>query len=105
LTSARRVTSAPSADTQLRCGSTAATPAGAFDDAADWAHFDLIGHPPHYTAPVWMDVGLSDPFHNADVALAHKIHAQLHVWPGGHTGSYWRAHMAQYFRFYANACG
>ncbi|MDX6503022.1 MAG: hypothetical protein QOE29_147 [Gaiellaceae bacterium] len=81
------------------------TPAGAFDDAADWARHDLLDHPPHYSAPVWIDVGTTDPFHNADVALAHEIHAQLHVWPGGHTGSYWHAHMAQYFRFYANACG
>jgi len=31
------------------------TPAGAFDDAADWAHFDLIGHPPRYNAPVWIE--------------------------------------------------
>jgi enterochelin esterase-like enzyme len=81
------------------------TASGAFDDAADWARHDLIGHPPHYNAPVWIDVGTDDPFHDADVALAREIHARLHVWPGGHDGSYWRAHMAQYLRFYADACG
>jgi enterochelin esterase-like enzyme len=26
-----------------------------------------------------------------------------HVWRGGHFGSYWRAHMARYLRFYARA--
>jgi enterochelin esterase-like enzyme len=81
------------------------TAAGAFDDARDWARHDLIGHPPRYRAPVWIDVGTDDPFHDADVALAHEVHARLHVWPGGHDGSYWRAHIGQYLRFYADACG
>lgn len=79
--------------------------AGAFDDAEDFARNGaLIEHPPRYRAPVWMDVGASDPFHDADVAYAHEIHAQLHVWPGGHTGSYWRQHVAQYLRFFADSC-
>jgi enterochelin esterase-like enzyme len=77
---------------------------GAFDDAADFARHDLIAHPPKYRSPVWVDVGTSDPFHDADVALAHKIHARLHVWPGGHESSYWHAHMAEYLNFYADAC-
>ena len=81
------------------------TAPGAFDDAEDWVRHDLIGHPPRYHAPVWIDVGTNDPFHDADVALAREIHAQLHVWPGGHEGSYWRAHIGQYLRFYAQACG
>jgi hypothetical protein len=79
--------------------------AGAFDDAADYARHDIVGHPPRYDAPLWIDVGTTDPFHDAAVAFATRTHARLHVWPGGHTGSYWRAHMRSYLRFYANACG
>jgi hypothetical protein len=51
-----------------------------------------------------MDVGASDPFHDADVAYAHEIHAQLHVWPGGHGGSYWHQHVSAYLRFFADSC-
>ena len=79
--------------------------AGAFDDAEDFARNGaLIAHPPHYRAPVWMDVGASDPFLDADVAYAHEVHAQLHVWPGGHSGSYWHQHVAEYLRFFADSC-
>jgi hypothetical protein len=81
------------------------TAAGAFDDAADFARHDLIAKPPRYDAPVWIDVGNRDPFHDADVQYAREIHARLHVWPGGHDGSYWRAHWRSYLRFYAGACG
>jgi hypothetical protein len=80
------------------------TPAGAFDDAEDFARHDLIGHPPHYRAPVWIDVGTEDPFHDAAVHYAREIHAQLHVWPGGHDDAYWHAHLRQYFGFYARHC-
>ena len=82
-----------------------ATAPGAFDDAADFARNDLIGHRPRYRAPVWIDVGASDPFHDAAIAYAHEIHAQLHVWPGAHDNSYWRAHITAYLRFYAKSCG
>jgi enterochelin esterase-like enzyme len=78
--------------------------AGAFDDAADYARHDIVAHPPRYRAPVWIDVGTRDPFHDAAVAYAREIHARLHVWPGGHESSYWRAHMRSYLRFYASAC-
>jgi len=79
--------------------------AGAFDDAADFARWGaLVARPPRYRAPVWIDVGASDPFRAADVAYAHEIHAQLHVWPGGHDGAYWRAHTAAYLRFFADSC-
>jgi S-formylglutathione hydrolase FrmB len=81
------------------------TPAGAFDDAADYARNDIVGHAPRYRAPVWIDVGTDDPFRDAAVAYAKKIHAQLHVWPGGHDHAYWSAHMRQYLSFYARACG
>jgi hypothetical protein len=81
------------------------TPAGAFDDATDFARNDLIAHPRRYNAPVWIDVGTADPFHDAAVRYAHEVHAQLHVWPGGHDHAYWSAHMASYFQFYGRACG
>ena len=77
---------------------------GAFDDAADYARHDIVNNPPHYSAPVWIDVGTDDPFHDAAVYYAHEIHAQLHVWPGGHDGDYWHSHMRQYLAFYARHC-
>jgi enterochelin esterase-like enzyme len=78
--------------------------AGAFDDAEDYARHDIVNHPPHYHAPVWIDVGTEDPFRNAAVHYAHEIHAQLHVWPGGHDSGYWHSHMRQYLAFYARRC-
>jgi pimeloyl-ACP methyl ester carboxylesterase len=81
-----------------------ATAPGAFDDAADFARHDLVAHPPRYRSPVWMDVGSKDPFFAADTALARKLGVKLRVWPGvGHGG--WSQHMAQYLKFYADACG
>jgi enterochelin esterase-like enzyme len=89
------------------------TPAGAYDDAADFARNDVLGaargHSP-YRAPVWIDVGTEDPFLQADTALAHELRADgarvtFHVWPGPHGSSYWHRHMTQYLRFYAAACG
>ena len=88
------------------------TPAGAFDDAADFARHDVIrfarGRSP-YRAPVWLDVGTQDPFRQADAALAQELRADgarvtFHVWPGVHGPSYWHPHMLRYFRFYARAC-
>lgn len=78
---------------------------GAFDDAEDYARHDIVGHPPHYRSPIWIDIGTSDPFHNAAVAYAQTVHARLHIWPGGHTTTYWREHELQYLSFVANACG
>jgi S-formylglutathione hydrolase FrmB len=78
---------------------------GAFDDAEDYARNDIFAAAPKLKGlPVWLDNGDSDPFLAADEQLARALHVQQHVWPGGHTGSYWHAHMAQYLRFYANAC-
>ena len=88
------------------------TPAGAFDDAADFHRNDVLafarGHSP-YRAPVWIDVGTRDPFLEADTALAHELRADgarltFHVWPGVHGSSYWHRHIGQYLRFYAIAC-
>jgi S-formylglutathione hydrolase FrmB len=77
---------------------------GAFDNAEDYARHDIVNHPPHYSAPVWIDVGTEDPFRNAAVHYAREIHAQLHIWPGGHDSGYWHAHLRQYFAFYARHC-
>jgi S-formylglutathione hydrolase FrmB len=91
--------------------SAAATPAGAFDDAADYARTDV------FTAeragrydrlPVWLDVGSDDPFRTADADFARTARGRgdqvtLHVWPGGHDKAYWRAHWAAYLGFVAGA--
>jgi poly(3-hydroxybutyrate) depolymerase len=88
------------------------TPAGAFDDAADFARHDVLASARSrspYRAPVWLDVGTGDPFREADTALARALRADgaavtFHVWPGAHGPTYWRRHMAAYLRFYAGAC-
>jgi enterochelin esterase-like enzyme len=82
------------------------TPAGAFDDAEDFARNDVLGsaRPRVYGhARIWIDVGLSDPFHDADVELARRLGVTPHVWPGGHGRTYWQKHLPAYLRFYAAA--
>jgi S-formylglutathione hydrolase FrmB len=81
---------------------------GAFDDAADYARNDVFaaarrGAFRHLS--VWIDGGNRDPFRAADAEFAQIVKVPDHVWPGGHESAYWHAHMAQYLRFYANACG
>lgn len=86
------------------------TPAGAFDDAEDFARHDVIRFAAKqrlYGMPVWIDVGRDDPFAQADMVLARELRArgesvQLHVHSGGHSG--WSGRMAEYLRFYAQAC-
>jgi S-formylglutathione hydrolase FrmB len=82
---------------------------GAFDGAADFAAHDLLRARPDYgPTPVWIDVGSGDRFRAADSAFAAHAGLGIHVWPGGHKSAYWRAHMADYLRFYADAlarCG
>ncbi|MGZ4319571.1 MAG: alpha/beta hydrolase, partial [Gaiellaceae bacterium] len=90
----------------------AETPAGAFDDAADFTRNDVIAFAarrPLTRAPVWMDVGTDDPFRQADAVLAGELRADgervtFHVWPGAHDSHYWHRHLAEYLRFYAEAC-
>ena len=89
------------------------TPAGAFDDAEDFARHDLFaeaGSNPRLfgRARVWLDVGRDDPFHDATVAFARQLRSQgqpvsLHVWPGGHSHEYVDEHVDEYLRFYADA--
>jgi S-formylglutathione hydrolase FrmB len=86
------------------------TPAGAYDDAADFGRHDLLGLARSrrlYRVPVWLDVGRDDPFFQADTALAKELRARgtrvsLQVHGGGHSG--WAARMPEYLRFYADAC-
>ena len=86
------------------------TPAGAFDDAEDFEQHDVLEHAANGgrfgSGRVWLDVGEDDPFHAATVELGRRLgrRAELHVWPGGHDGDYWRAHGRQYGRFYERAC-
>ncbi len=85
------------------------TAEGAFDDAADFRRHDVVasgarGLPAH----VWVDVGDDDPFREGVAALVAAIRSgggkpSVHVWEGGHDSNYWRAHMRDYFRFYARA--
>jgi S-formylglutathione hydrolase FrmB len=85
------------------------TMAGSFDGLGDFARHDLLSLDPSYgSTPVWIDVGTQDRFRAADVRLAGELGVTPHVWPGEHGSRYWRAHMAQYLRFYADAlarCG
>jgi S-formylglutathione hydrolase FrmB len=83
------------------------TPAGAFDDDAEFARHDVIAAARAGArfgrGRIWLDVGAADPFRAADAELASLLHATLHVWPGGHDVAYWNAHLARYLRFYADA--
>lgn len=92
--------------------SAGATAPGAFDDAADYARNDVYAQArtgAFDRLPVWIDGGDHDPFREADASFVSLLrqrgaHVTYHVWPGGHTGSYWQAHMAAYLRFYASHC-
>jgi hypothetical protein len=84
--------------------SASTTMPGSFDGGADFARHDLLALRPRYgRTPVWIDVGTQDRFRAADVRLAGEIGVPVHVWPGRHGSRYWRSHMAQYLRFYADA--
>jgi S-formylglutathione hydrolase FrmB len=78
------------------------TAPGAFDNAGDYARNDVFKlRPPH---PLWIDVGASDPFHDAALAYARRAGVRAHVSPGGHDASFWDAHTPQFLRFFARAC-
>lgn len=85
----------------------AETPAGAFDDAEDFAAHDVLRFAREgerfHGARLWLDVGRSDPFRATTIELAKLSGARLNVWAGGHDTRYWRSHVAQYLRFYADA--
>ena len=57
---------------------------------------------------LWIDIGADDGW----LPALEAFHRQLqeagiahvwHVYPGGHDGEYWRAHTADYLRFYSAA--
>lgn len=89
------------------------TPAGAFDDAEDFARNDVFAwaasrRRPYGPGTVWLDVGDRDPFRPATVAFGRLLREQgqpssVHVWPGGHSHAYLRAHLDEYVAFYAAA--
>jgi S-formylglutathione hydrolase FrmB len=91
------------------------TAPGAFDDAADFARHDVYrwvrGHRrPYGSTALWIDRGDRDPFGAADAQVVRALRARgarltSHVWRGAHEWAYWRAHMARYLRFYADALG
>jgi S-formylglutathione hydrolase FrmB len=89
------------------------TAPGAFDDAADFNRHDVYKYVrtarrPYGSTPLWIDRGTRDPFRPYDDEIVRVLKARgarlsSHVWPGEHNGDYWRAHMARYLRFYADA--
>jgi len=89
------------------------TAPGAFDDADDFAHNDVIGTIENDPAafgpiPIWNEAGTEDPFLISDVALAEDLEAAgaditAHTWPGAHERAYWDRHWNEYLRFYADA--
>lgn len=91
----------------------AATAPGAFDDAADFAHHDLVGSAEADPTPwrhqsLWMDAGNADPFRPGIEKFVTAVRAtaarmSFQIWPGGHEGDYWRSHWSKYMRFYARA--
>jgi S-formylglutathione hydrolase FrmB len=90
----------------LRAGDSAA---GAFDDAADYARNDVLaaararGRRPWGTARLWLDGGDRDPFRPGTDAFAAALGITARHPGGEHDSAYWRAHYAQYLRFYASA--
>jgi len=86
------------------------TPAGAFDDAEDFARHDLLRLAQSRTlhhVKIWIDIGREDPFLQANTALARELRTggsrvQLVLHSGGHSG--WSDRMDEYMRFYASAC-
>jgi hypothetical protein len=85
------------------------TAPGAFDNAADFDHNNLIGFAARAGrrlfpgAALWLDGGSADPFHPYDEQFAHELGITMHVWPGGHDFDYWNAHWGSYLGFYAAA--
>ena len=83
---------------------------GAFDEEADFARHDLLTFASAkrlYDVPVYLDVGRADGLSYPDTLFAdalrsHGTRITFRLVRGGHSG--WRARMAGYLRWYANAC-
>jgi len=78
------------------------TAPGAFDDADDYERNDVFEL--RAPRPLWIDLGASDPFHDATLAYARHAGVHAHVWPGGHDSAFWNAHVPALLRFFARAC-
>jgi S-formylglutathione hydrolase FrmB len=86
-------------------------PAGAFDNARDFARHDVYGKlrtdRRSYTRErMWVDVGHDDPFRPLNVAFVRLlklrgIEVTWHQFPGGHGGGYFGSHIRDYLRWYA----
>jgi enterochelin esterase-like enzyme len=78
---------------------------GAFDDADDFLHNDVYARLPSAAGEgkrLWIDIGDEDPFRDTVRQLAGRMaRTEFHEYAGGHDDSYWRAHMDDYMRFYA----
>jgi S-formylglutathione hydrolase FrmB len=86
---------------------------GAFDDANDFAHNDLVSlareRPSPFAGPrLWIDHGTDDPFLDGDHAFESALRGAglrpiVKSWPGGHGSDYWNAHWPEYLNFYAHS--
>jgi S-formylglutathione hydrolase FrmB len=86
---------------------------GAFDDAADFGRHDLFAYAtanrdPFPGVPVWLDVGVGDPYAPTVLAFdtlleAGETDVAFQTGAGGHDDDYWRAHFPEYLEFYAAA--
>ncbi len=71
------------------------------DPAQVAARFVTPGNQPR----IWLDCGWEDPMRDTVEALhgallARSLAHDYHLWPGGHNGGYWTAHVDDYLAFY-----
>lgn len=74
----------------------AETPAAAYDNRLDFVRHSVFGRVTRLAGiPVRLDCGESDPFIEANRALAQRLtNVETHFGPGGHQDDWWRAHSA-----------
>ena len=76
----------------------------AFDDRADFARTDPIGHARELQPGIWVDVGDEDPFAPAVRELAERMRApRFRVWHGGHDLRFWLRELPTWLRFHVDA--
>ncbi|MFA4927344.1 MAG: alpha/beta hydrolase-fold protein [Patulibacter sp.] len=85
---------------------------GAYDDAEDFRRNEpmaaVLDGSTRYGVPLWLDIGRSDPFVAANRQVADALRRNgeqvtARFPSGDHDGAYWRAHMADWLAFYADA--